>query len=107
MSTEREQEKRLTEAEAEAVVKAMTHGGYRCESHLIRVVSRIVAAHEAAARAEGAQAVYDALMAAVPPLNYELKYDGSEDPHAAAYVEGFKDAWQAADEALRIARSTP
>lgn len=36
-----------------------------------------------------------AIVAASPPLNSELRYDGSEDPLAAAYVEGFKDAHDA------------
>lgn len=33
-----------------------------------------------------------AVVAAAPPLNYELLYDGTEDTTAAAYVEGFRDA---------------
>lgn len=33
-----------------------------------------------------------AVVAAAPPLNSELRYDGTEDPIGAAYVEGFRDA---------------
>lgn len=38
--------------------------------------------------------VEGAIIAAAPPINSELLYDGREDPVAAAYIEGFKDAWQ-------------
>lgn len=41
------------------------------------------------------QVVERAIVSVAPPLNSELRHDGSEDPFAAAYVEGFKDAHDA------------
>lgn len=38
--------------------------------------------------------VEHAIMQAAPPLNSELRYDGTADPVGAAYIEGFKDAWR-------------
>ncbi|MGZ6772567.1 MAG: hypothetical protein ACXVGA_08550 [Mycobacteriaceae bacterium] len=46
-------------------------------------------------RANALREAEEAVIAAAPPINSELLYDGREDPAAAAYVEGYKDAWQA------------
>ena len=37
----------LTDVEREAVLNARTHGGFRCDAHLIRAVERILAARAA------------------------------------------------------------
>lgn len=41
-----------------------------------------------------------------PVMNYELNYDGSEDPMRAAYVEGQHDAWSVVDELVRATYTT-
>ena len=67
--------------------------GWRGE-HIAAAVlaSDWLAQRDAAVRAEVVKAILDA----APPLNSELLYDGREDPVAAAYVEGFHDAYEAA-----------
>lgn len=60
-----------------------------------RDVAAIVARHVAEARAaEGARVLREVIAAVevtYPPYNYELHYDGTESPTAAAYVEGFRE----------------
>lgn len=45
--------------------------------------------------------VGQAIIQASPPINYELRPDGREDPQAAAYVQGFKEAHDVVDELIR------
>lgn len=52
-------------------------------------------------RSKALKEAEDAIVAAAPPLNSELLYDGSEDPTQAAYVEGFRDAHGAVSDLRR------
>lgn len=55
------------------------------------VVDVMIRALEAM-RLAGIQQARDALLEDAPPVNMELRPDGSTDPSAAIYVEGFHDA---------------
>ena len=53
-----------------------------------------------AMRLHGVRQARDAIIGDGPPLNFELRPDGSSDPSAAVYVEGFHDALVAVDALL-------
>lgn len=48
----------------------------------------------------GARQVAEAVLDAAPPVNSELRHNGVPDPGMSIYVEGFKDAHDAAREAV-------
>jgi hypothetical protein len=57
------------------------------------ILAQAVREARAAALREAAQAI----VGAAPPYGAELRYDGTEDPHMAAYLQGFREAAQVLD----------
>ena len=85
-----------------------THGGAldECDPEGIRDFAAWLAADRARVRAEVLAEVREALVKAAPRLNAELRPDGTEDPVMAAYIEGFRDAWQTVRGMAAEAQST-
>ena len=62
--------------------------------------SEWLAAHDAEVRADERERVAEKVAAAAPAIGFELRYNGTVDPVAAAYVGG----WHAAYETVRTAQ---
>lgn len=86
---------RLNEAERADVLSQVDRPASQRRPQILAAVERIVREHTERALAE----VEQRIASSVSP-NFALRYDGSEDPRAAAYVEGLHDA----HEIVRAAR---
>ncbi len=92
----------VTDEDAVAIRLAIWRGGpspgwrpssYQTLDAILPLVEAIVARERAAAAVEALREAAAELAEAVP-YNYELNYDGTEDPIRAAYSEGNREAWQ-------------
>lgn len=60
-----------------------------------------LAEHDRKVRAEALREAERRLVAEGPPVNFELRPDGREDPMPAAYVEGHRDVWNLLEQMIQ------
>jgi hypothetical protein len=82
-----EVERRLREVFGRACSEPCPHVGCQAQHITADVAALAATAPDGPTVAD----VVAAVEAIYPPYNYELRYDGSEDPVAAAYVDAFRE----------------